>query len=350
MRGVVFLFTLFVASLHSSYSVASPLNFTAMSSFIHSREDWWGGLTEKLWPRDRPSVAFLDGPVPKAEREFVIHGWRWHTMSVLRDLDRLELLLCDVLSRQQEALRDFASSRCTLERITAGHDFTCNFNMRALQRVEEDIFVPLLVRILPAEAMSDLHEFREHHKLARRLAVQVDEHFASLADMLSAQSEQRERGSRNEVVVQISAKMGTGMGKGKDIGVNAAATAAALTDVRRQQVASTIRRIERLVAQIRGSVRRTHSVQQGVFDPCIAAHLSVKEQWVYNNKVISVLGLIDAQVHLVSFHEAIASNPAEFRLYKSQIPRIAQALIPVWKSSLYLPRTRCFSLTKSREC
>ncbi|KAJ1441550.1 hypothetical protein B484DRAFT_322502 [Ochromonadaceae sp. CCMP2298] len=278
-----------------------------MSSFIHSREDWWGGLTEKLWPRDRPSVAFLDGPVPKAEREFVIHGWRWHTMSVLRDLDRLELLLCDVLSRQQEALRDFASSRCTLERITAGHDFTCNFNMRALQRVEEDIFVPLLVRILPAEAMSDLHEFREHHKLARRLA-------------------------------------------GKDIGVNAAATAAALTDVRRQQVASTIRRIERLVAQIRGSVRRTHSVQQGVFDPCIAAHLSVKEQWVYNNKVISVLGLIDAQVHLVSFHEAIASNPAEFRLYKSQIPRIAQALIPVWKSSLYLPRTRCFSLTKSREC
>jgi hypothetical protein len=321
MRGAAFLMALCVAGLHNSYSAASPLNFVATS--FNSREGWWSNLTEKLW-NGTAKNAFPDGSIPRSERAFVIHGWRWHTISVLRDLDRLQLLLCDVLDRQLEVLRDFPTARCTLERVTASHDFACNFNLRALRRVEEELFVPWLARILPREGLGEHHklqevrehlrEVREHHKLTQRLAAQVDEHCASLADLLSAQS--------------TSKSMGTG---------------------RRLQVASALRHIERLVVQIRGSVRHTQSAQQGVFGPCIAAHASVKEQWVYNRQVITILGLVDCQVHLVSFREAIASNPSEVRLYKSHIPRIAQALIPVWKSSFYLPRTRCFSLEKSRE-
>jgi len=34
-----------------------------------------------------------NGPIARSDRVFVIDGWRWHTKSVLRDLNRFEVKL-----------------------------------------------------------------------------------------------------------------------------------------------------------------------------------------------------------------------------------------------------------------
>jgi hypothetical protein len=40
--------------------------------------------------------------------------------------------------------------------------------------------------------------------------------------------------------------------------------------------------------------------------------------------------------------EAIREKPNEMQLFRAQIPKVAQAMLPVWKRQLYLPRTKCF--------
>lgn len=57
--------------------------------------------------------------------------------------------------------------------------------------------------------------------------------------------------------------------------------------------------------------------------------------------VISRLGILDSQIHLVSMAEAIQQQPKEWQAFKAQIPKFAQVLIPVWKKSFYNPRTAC---------
>ena len=39
--------------------------------------------------------------------------------------------------------------------------------------------------------------------------------------------------------------------------------------------------------------------------------------------------------------EAIQDDHKELSLFKEQIPRVAQALIPVWRKRLYLPKVVC---------
>jgi hypothetical protein len=57
--------------------------------------------------------------------------------------------------------------------------------------------------------------------------------------------------------------------------------------------------------------------------------------------VISRLGILDSQIHLVSMVEAIQKQPKEWTAFQTQIPKFAQVLIPVWKSRFYNPRTAC---------
>ncbi len=75
--------------------------------------------------------------------------------------------------------------------------------------------------------------------------------------------------------------------------------------------------------------------------PCVAAHVSRREQERFNSRVLSRLGLIPSRLHLVGFAEAIAGNAAERRLFREQVPAVARMMLPRWKRALYEPRTAC---------
>ena len=88
------------------------------------------------------------------------------------------------------------------------------------------------------------------------------------------------------------------------------------------------------------------NVQEKVFVPFISAYVTKKDQEKFNNKVIRNLGLLESQVHIVSMKEAIDGNMKEEKLFKNQIPFVAQKLLPVWRKRLYMPRAKCLDSSR----
>lgn len=70
---------------------------------------------------------------------FKIHGWRWHTLAVLREVRLIEKNLLSI-------------SNVTLQQLV---DHTISFNLKGLQQVERNLFHPWLkekISLVPHEA------------------------------------------------------------------------------------------------------------------------------------------------------------------------------------------------------
>jgi hypothetical protein len=256
-----------------------------------------------------------DGPIPMNERCFVINGWRWHTSSVIRDLERFKAVLQDVRKSRKDLVGFAALSTSSLsaeaespaasisssERLLGCYNFAVGFNWKALMRVEAEIFFPWLQKLLPASARSLMSDIIKQH---------------SDINVLS-----------NSMLHQCNNLL-----KNKD-------------DVHAEL--ASYKRIEELLAEMQECALRIQSVQDSVFVPYIAAFVSHKEQEVFNRMVINRLGVLDSQVHLVSMYDTICGIPKELKLYEDQIPRVLRAVLPVWRKRLYLPRAKFLSLDRS---
>jgi hypothetical protein len=65
--------------------------------------------------------------------KFHVQGWRWHTMSLVREADRLHKLA--------RSLQD-SSSENDLPALTKAVDYVVGFNMKGLHKIENDLFFP----------------------------------------------------------------------------------------------------------------------------------------------------------------------------------------------------------------
>lgn len=254
-----------------------------------------------------------NGPIPVKERCFVINGWRWHTASVIRDLERFRVVVNSIKrnkrgavdpatgealgtgvegQKQQPVLIDATSAA----RVLGCYQFVCGFNWKALMKVEAELFFPWLQKLLPDSAISLMDDIVQQHSTIVGLC------------------------GKMEVQCQSLSKL-----HGHDA----------------QLELSTYRKIDDILVDMQVCANKIQSVQESLFVPYIAAFVSKSEQEVFNRMVIKRLGLLDSQVHLVSMHEAIKAIPRELRLYEEQIPSIARAVLPVWRNRLYLPRASC---------
>lgn len=258
------------------------------------------------------------GPIPARERCFVINGWRWHTASVIRDLERFRIVVHahSSIKRGKRSVADsavaVASSSTTGEmatvelldptstaRVLGCFQFVCGFNWKALIKVEAEIFFPWLQKLLPESAVSLMSDIIQQHSKIVGLCGKMEAQCMNLSK-LTAHDAQTEL--------------------------------------------STYRKIEDIIQDMQACALKIQSVQESVFVPYIAAFVSKSEQEVFNRMVIKRLGLFDSQVHLVSMYEAIKTIPKELRLYEEQIPSIARAVLPVWHKRLYLPKAGCLQL------
>lgn len=241
-----------------------------------------------------------NGPVPKAERMFIINGWRWHAISVIRDLNRFSNTL-NTISKEISGRMDNSSMKQStkedFERILNCYDFVCNFNWKALMRVENEIFIPWLTDLLPQTATPLIEDILSRH-------IEIKKSTSDLGDVCKRLSKEH-------------------------------------VDPRR--AIKEIKEIEKRLQDMIECASSIRDSQENIFVPYVAAHVGKNEQTVFNNRVIKVLGLLDAQVHLVSMMEAIKDTPAEVKLFKKEIPRIACSLIPVWRRQLYAPITKCLA-------
>jgi hypothetical protein len=60
---------------------------------------------------------------------FHIHGWRWHTLSLVREAGRLRHLAAKTNAKECESLKQAA-------------DYVIGFNMKGLHAIEADLFFP----------------------------------------------------------------------------------------------------------------------------------------------------------------------------------------------------------------
>ena len=76
--------------------------------------------------------------------DFYVQGWRWHTLSLIRESNRLSKATSAVLRQQRQR---GAKSDCTSSfRIAA--DYVVNFNMRGLHKIEGNLFLPWIAQRL----------------------------------------------------------------------------------------------------------------------------------------------------------------------------------------------------------
>lgn len=81
--------------------------------------------------------------------KFLVHGWRWHTLSLIRDLKRLRLF-------SEEISANILNKRISEEdirQLESASEFVINFNMKALHRIEEKTFFPWLQKKFLAPSM-----------------------------------------------------------------------------------------------------------------------------------------------------------------------------------------------------
>ena len=87
---------------------------------------------------------------PSRGTAFHVQGWRWHTMSLIREADRLQKLALQTLlqeeeQQQQQTNEDDAGTSTTehrLETLRIATDYVVGFNMKGLHKIEKDLFFP----------------------------------------------------------------------------------------------------------------------------------------------------------------------------------------------------------------
>ena len=302
---------LLLVTLQLGVALLRPIHFNSFS-LINSRFD---KMRTKLFTTLQDSISsesllksIKEGPIPECDREYIINGWRWHTASVIRDLNRfldvVKSLESTIHAKSVGSEIDGLNKAETMNRLIESYNYVCNFNMKALIKVEREIFFPWLQDLLPRSAGTLMKAILDEHIAINTASASIGSICNSLERITAAP------------VMTASNK--------KDILVN-------------------IKRINELVDDLLTSSLRIQKCQESVFVPYIAAYVKKGDQERFNRQVIAKLGLLDAQVHIVGMYEAIKNKPNEIKLFKAQIPKIAQAMIPVWKKRLYNPKTVCLS-------
>jgi hypothetical protein len=103
---------------------------SALGSVAHR-----GGGGRALHDAERTIRRFLD-EVPTEGGEFHVQGWRWHTMSLVREARRLQQLALSLTERG--ALDD----EDRLHSLQKASDYVVGFNMKGLHKTEKELFFP----------------------------------------------------------------------------------------------------------------------------------------------------------------------------------------------------------------
>ena len=81
--------------------------------------------------------SFVSSSYNEDEHSFYIQGWRWHTLSLVRDAKRLQRLTQRLISLEHSD----ETGKSALEKAIS---FVIDFNYRGLKGVEQDVFFPWL--------------------------------------------------------------------------------------------------------------------------------------------------------------------------------------------------------------
>lgn len=98
--------------------------------------------------RNRIDKFLTDNKNEASLDNFYIHGWRWHTMSLVREVGRLR----DLAGRSTPTMddRDDGDRDNDAEALKKAADYVIGFNLRGLHKIEADLFFPWMREKLTA--------------------------------------------------------------------------------------------------------------------------------------------------------------------------------------------------------
>jgi hypothetical protein len=267
------------------------------------------------------------GDVPVENRKFLVNGWRWHTMSVIRDLNRfrgvVRGLSAEFKEKHRQSLSGYVGERELLDlqvkqtaKVVSTAGFVLGFNWKALVRVETTLFFPWLRKLLPSNVESLLKDYGTEHEYIKDRWAKLDDRCTELMDSLERRRVEDTPPSsypEDQSTVTFLEHL------------------------------AFLYQIDEMLVDLQQAALRVQSLQQGAFVPLVAAYVDVRDQERFNNKVVSSLGLLDSQVHLVSMFDALSGDEHEKELWVEQIPKIARSVLPLWRKRLYNPKVKgCF--------
>jgi len=235
--------------------------------------------------------------------DFHVHGWRWHSLSFVRDAKRLERLALQLLKLGD----DTREEDCAMLDKAAEH--VIDFNLAGLTNVENGVWFPWLRERLCGDKSTEIvHVAEEHRK--------------QLGRIIDAVVEERDHINRLAHAVRDQAKMSSASN------VDPSKIKEAITNVA-EMSASLATRFQ--------SVFETSA--ERILVPAVALIVPERDQRAVSNKVIRKLGVLDSRRHLVGMYDAVLDEGStkERELFESEMPSLARAMIPRWRRKLYDP-------------
>jgi hypothetical protein len=230
---------------------------------------------------------------------FQIQGWRWHTMSLAKQAERLQRL---AVRRPHD-----------ISVIQRAVHHVVGFNMKALHQIETNLFFPWVKNQIsaknPAVGSAIIVILEELEEL--RQSVQT----------LGTQMVCFERMCLRSYCPSVDTHTCTLSTQNQDATL----------------IPSSSASIAERSAQVAQQTRSMLHLENTYLVPTIARIIPESEQKSFNNQVIRNLGIWDSRLHLVGMYEAIADDPSEMKLFEQIIPSLARKMIPRWKRLLYEP-------------
>jgi hypothetical protein len=258
-------------------------------------------------------------------RAFHVQGWRWHTMSLIREARRLHHLAVQLQDNcHVQNIDAFASLQIVAE-------YTVGFNMKGLHRVEKDLFFPWVrtktksiqekdvVRAFD-DVLDQLEKDRQRNEMLGASLVRTVDIFSS-----------------NETMSPVLPVLLTYLSLAQPLQMEKAALASD-SSISQDARSRAVGDVAANAAAIAESTNSMLEREEAIVVPAIATLVPEAEQKSFNNQVIRKLGIFDSRLHLVGMHEAVADNQTERQLFQETIPSIPQMMIPRWKRTMYEPR------------
>ena len=221
-----------------------------------------------------------------AQAPYRIHGWRWHHMSVLRDLT----LVRGALSGTRVCAPGGAGARARRD-VSRAYAHVLDDNFEVHDAVETRLLFPWV---------------RERCGPARRLALGL------LAGRRRALVERRER-LRDDIA-------------------RLAGATPRCCEMRAARAAADVELVRRAAATY-------FEVAERVVVPAVRTGYSVAEQSAFNRRVLKMLSPLQAQIVLVVFSDTLydrngGASEQDRKDFERQVPAPVRALVPLWRSSL----------------
>jgi len=259
---------------------------------------------------------YEDKSVKDYDGKFHIQGWRWHTLSFARDSTRLQQLANRMLySYSQDSTTGKKISLDTdHQSLAKAVNHVIDFNLKGLQRIENDLFFPWLREKLtkPNYGTKDKVVGREINNVVigafRTVLDEIDCDRKKVAELAEGLTEQA------KLIVSPS--------------------------IDKTMYPSATSRIIELSTNISTLMKTIYTKEECLLIPAVTTLVSSKEQKSFNSQVLRKLGLLEARIHLVGMHDAVHDdlygNEEERALFEHEIPALARMMISRWRKTLYL--------------